>query len=30
MKCTQQLVHMSACVHQDMKRAGSLESMKDV
>ena len=24
-----QLVHMSVCVHRDMKHAGSLESMKD-
>ena len=24
-----QLVHTSACVHQDMKHLGSLESMKD-
>ena len=25
----EQLVHMSACVHRDMKHMGSLESMKD-
>ena len=24
-----QLVHMSACIHQDRKHTGSLESMKD-
>ena len=26
---TYQLVHTSACIHRDMKHAGSLESMKD-